>query len=201
MKSNSKERLADRIKQLINVTQLLLANARQLKEFHDKHLSIPPLEPHQFKISDTATLIRFMHCVFFYDALLNLNTLLHPVQSDPNKKEQSIFELIELETKPNTKEKLKENAESIRQKFIDRKLHKWRHKLVGHKDIDKAGDTEIMYLNFIDESILNFSIALLNEIDTFIKYNYDVIQNNTATNLYGNSFNKLFEMLGKELNI
>lgn len=195
----TKEILADRIKQLINVTQELLLYAIKLRELHDKYISTSHIKSNQYKTSEIAMMIRFLHCSFYYDALLNLNTLLKPVQNDYNKKEQSIFELIDLETDHSVKDELLKKSNFFKKILEDKNLHKWRHKFVGHKDIENAGDTEVMYLNFIKEDILQYSIALINDINSFIIKEYDVQYNNSFASLYSKSFNRMVYLFEKEL--
>ena len=195
----TEEILADRIKQLINVTQELLLYAIKLRALHDKYISTSHININQYKTSEIAMMIRFLHCSFYYDALLNLNTLLKPVQNDYNKKEQSIFELIDLETDHSVKDELLKKLNVFKKKLEDKNLHKWRHKFVGHKDIENAGDTEVMYLNFIKEDILQYSIALINDINSFIIKEYDVQYNNSFASLYSKSFNRMFYLFEKEL--
>jgi hypothetical protein len=195
----NKEILADRIKQLINVTQELLLYAIKLRELHYKYIPNVPLKSNHYKTSEIPTMIRFLHCSFFYDALLNLNTLLNPLQDDYNKKEQSIFELVDLESDHTVKDELLKKTSVFLKKLKDKNLHKWRHKFVGHKDIENAGDTEIMYLNFIKEDIVQYSNTLINDINSFIIKEYDVQYNNTFASLYSKSFNRMVCLFEKEL--
>jgi hypothetical protein len=193
------EILADRIKQLVNLTQELLLYSIKLREMHDKYLPTSPAKSNKYKTSEIPTIIRFLHCSFYYDALLNINTLLNPVQSDFNKKEQSIFELIDLEEDRIIKVELLKEANEFVKKLADKNLNKWRHKLAGHKDIENAGDTEIMYLNFIKKDIIQHSIALIDDINLFIINKYDVHYNNTFASLYSKSFDKMIELFEKDL--
>ena len=197
----TKEKLADRINQLINVSQQLLLYSVKLKELHDKYIPTNPIKSNQYKTSEIPIFLRFLHCTFYFDVLLNLNTLLNPVQNDPNKKEQSIFELIKLEIEPAIKDELLMSAINFRNKLKEKYLHKWRHKIGGHKGIENAGDPEIMYLNFIKEDIFKCSQDLLDEIDSFIKNKYAVPQNNSFASLYNKGFNKMLTLLEKELDI
>jgi hypothetical protein len=195
----TEEKLAYRIKQLINITQTLLVYTNKFRELHDKYLPEPVMERHKYKTSEISMALRFLHCSFFYDALLNLNTILAPLQKDPNKKEQSIFELIDLELDQKAKDELLSKANEFRKQFEENNLHKWRHKLVGHKDIENAGDTEGMYLNFIKSDIIEFCKNLINQIDKFIVKSYDVAYNNNFTQMYSKSFEKMLELFEKEL--
>ena len=195
----TKEILADRIKQVINLTQELLLYANKLRELHDKYLPTSHAKSSQYKTSEIPIMLRFLHCSFYYDALLNLNTLVKPVQNDYNKKEQSIFELVDLETDHTVKAELSKKVNEFVKKLEEKNLHRWRHKLAGHKDIENAGDTEIMYLNFIKVDTLQYSIALINDINSFIVSKYDVQYNNTFASLYSKSFNRMVNLFEKEL--
>lgn len=195
----SKEKLAERINQLINISKSLINNSNMLKKLHDKYLPQSVLDRQKYKTSEISLLIRFLHCTFYYDVLLNLNTLLNPLQSNPDKKEQSIFELVELDTDKNRKKSLLVTANSFRKKLEEKNLHRWRNKFVGHKDIDDAGDTEAMYLNFIKSEFINCTNELLENIDKFIIDNYDVCYNNTFEGLYSKSFERLFAWFEDEL--
>ncbi|MEJ5305853.1 MAG: hypothetical protein WHV63_07890 [Ignavibacteria bacterium] len=195
----TKQILADRIKQLINISQTLLDYCTKFKELNYKYF--PNLKQlnyldFNFKFS---ILLRFLQNMFYYDALLNLNTILALHQKDQNKKELSIFELIELETDTNLKEKLKIEAEELRNKLESKNLHKWRNKYVAHKDLINAGDPEIMYLNFIKDEYIACTSELLQEADKFLSKYYDIAFNNTFNDLYENSFNWLIELLEKNL--
>ncbi len=193
------EKLAYRIKQLINITETLLLYAQKLKELHDKHLPNKNIGINEYKPGIIPLMLRFLHCTLFYDALLNLNTLLQPFQRDLNKKEQSIFELIELGIDSSRKNESLETANELRKKLEDKNFHNWRHKLVGHKDIESAGDTEIMYLNFIKDEYIAYSIELLNEINAFVTNNYDVIRDNTFAGLYSKSFARMIELFENDI--
>lgn len=195
----TKEKLADRIKQLINITQTLLVYSSKFRELHDIYIPVTEMERLIYKTSEISMALRFLHCSFFYDALLNLNTILAPLQKDPDKKEQSIFELIDLELDQKAKDELLSKANEFRKQFEENNLHKWRHKLVGHKDIENAGDTEGMYLNFIKSDIIEFCKNLINQIDKFIVKSYDVAYNNNFTQMYSKSFEKMLELFEKEL--
>jgi len=203
----TKEKLADRIEQLINITQTLLVYSKKLRKLHDEYLPKTVIEKQKYTTSEIVMVLRFLHCSFYYDALLNLNTVLSPLQKDTNKKEQSIFELIDLETDQKAKKELLSQANEFRKQLKEKNLDKWRHKLVGHKDIENAGDPEIMYLNFIKSDIIKFSEDLINQIDMFIKNyyekfinkNYDVVYNNTFSQMYCKSFEKMLELFEKEL--
>lgn len=197
----TKEILADRINQLINVSKQLLFWSVKLKELHDKNIPTDPMKSNEYKTSEISMLLRFLHCTFYDDVISNLNTLTNKVQTDPNKKELSIYELIEFETNQNIKDEILTSAKNYRAKLEEINLHKWRNKLSDHKDIEKSGDPEIMYLNFIKEDILTFSIDLLNEIDSFVKNKYDVPYNNSFDSLYDNGFNKMLMLFKKELDI
>jgi len=190
----TKEKLADRIKQLINITQTLLVYSNKFRELHDKYLPGSAMERQKYITSEISMAIRFLHCSFFYDALLNLNTILSPLQKNPDKKEQSIFELIDLEADSANKEDLLSKANEFRKKLEENNLHKWRNKFVAHKDIENAGDTEVMYLNFIKSDIIEFSENLINQIDKFIVCNYNVAYNNTFSQMYSKSFEKMLEL-------
>jgi hypothetical protein len=191
--------LADRIKQLINVTKELLLKAQGLQSSHDRYLPASLKESSFYKNSEIALLARFLHTTFYYDALLNLNTILNRIQKKQDKKEQSIFELIEYETDQGRKNKLSTKATELIIKLEAKNLHKWRNKLVGHKDIGVAGDTEIMYLNFIKEEYLDYTISLINDLDSFMIQYYDVAANNTFAEMYSKSFEKMSELFEKEL--
>lgn len=193
------EILSDRIKQLVNLTQELLLYAKKLSEMHDKYLPTSPAKSNKYKTSEIPMIIRFLHCSFYYDALLNINTLLKPVQKDFNKKEQSIFELIALEEDPTIKFELLKEANEFVKKLEEKNLNKWRHKLAAHKDIENAGDTEIMYLNFIKKDIVQYSIALITAINLFIINKYDVHYNNTFASLYSKGFDKMIELFENDL--
>jgi len=162
-------------------------------------IPIAPLHSNKYKTSEIPMMIRFLHCAFYYDALLNINTLLKPVQKDINKKELSIFELIDREQDQAVKAELLKEANEFVKKLEDKNLNKWRHKLAGHKDIEKAGDTEIMYLNFIKNDIIQYSLELINSINLFIINKYDVQVNNTFAALYSKSFDKMVDLFEKEL--
>lgn len=125
--------------------------------------------------------------------------MLSPIQKDPDKKEQSLFELIDLETNQLKKENLLSKANEFRKQLEENNLHKWRNKLVGHKDIENAGDTVVMYLNFIKIDIIKFSEDLINQIDDFINNNYDVAYNNTFSQMYSLSFEKMIDLFEQEL--
>lgn len=195
----TKEKLAERIKQLIGVTQQLLFYSLKLKELHDKHVPTNPIKSDQYKKSEIPMMLRFLHCTLYFDALLNLNTLLSPFQKDPTKKQQSIFELIDTEIDINRKNDLFKKANELRKKLKDKNLDKFRHKLVGHKDIENAIDTEIMYLNFIKAEYIEHSIKIVNEINDFVTNNYGVIINNLFAGLYDKSFEKMIELFENEL--
>jgi len=197
----TKEKLADRIKQLINITQTLLVSSKKLRKLHDKYRPKTGIviEKQKYTTSEIVMVLRFLHCSFYYDALLNLNTVLSPLQKDTNKKEQSIFELIDLEIDQTNKNDLWSKANEFKKQFEENNLHKWRNKFVGHKDIENAGDTEVMYLNFIKSDIIKSSEDLINQIDKFIIKNYDVVYNNTFSQMYCKSFEKMLELFEKEL--
>jgi len=195
----TKEKLADRIEQLINITQTLLVYSKKLRKLHDEYLPKTVIEKQKYTTSEIVMVLRFLHCSFYYDALLNLNTVLSPLQKDTNKKEQSIFELIDLEIDQTNKNDLWSKANEFKKQFEENNLHKWRNKFVGHKDIENAGDTEVMYLNFIKSDIIKFSEDLINQIDMFINKNYDVVYNNTFSQMYCKSFEKMLELFEKEL--
>lgn len=197
----TKQELADRIKQIINISKLLITSSNKLKELHDKYIPQSVLDRQKYKTSEISLLIRFLHCTFYYEVLLNLNTLLNPLQNNPDKKEQSIFELIEFDTDKNRKKSLLVTGNSFRKKLEEKNLHKWRNKFVGHKDIDDAGDTEAMYLNFIKSEFINCTNELLENIDKFIIDNYDVCYNNRFVGLYSKSFERLFAWFEDELKI
>ena len=195
----TKEKLADRIEQLINITQTLLVYSKKLRKLHDEYLPKTVIEKQKYTTSEIVMVLRFLHCSFYYDALLNLNTVLSPLQKDTNKKEQSIFELIDLEIDQTNKNDLWSKANEFKKQFEENNLHKWRNKFVGHKDIENAGDTEVMYLNFIKSDIIKSSEDLINQIDKFIIKNYDVVYNNTFSQMYCKSFEKMLELFEKEL--
>jgi hypothetical protein len=195
----TKEKLADRIKQLVNITQTLLFYSDKFRELYDKYLPATAMERQRYDTSEISMAIRFLHCSLFYDVLLNLNTMLSPIQKDPDKKEQSLFELIDLETNQLKKENLLSKANEFRKQLEENNLHKWRNKLVGHKDIENAGDTVVMYLNFIKIDIIKFSEDLINQIDDFINNNYDVAYNNTFSQMYSRSFEKMIDLFEQEL--
>jgi len=197
---NDIEKLADKIKQLINITESLLLYAKQLKELNNKYLPTNIICKSKYSSENIPLMLIFLHCTFYYDALLNLNTLLQPLQKDINKKEQSIFELIEMESDTERKNNLLETANELKKKLKDKNLDKWRNKLVGHKDIQSAGDTEMMYSNFIKDTNFDYSIKLLNGIKDFVTQNYDVICNNPFAGLYDESFTRMIELFENELN-
>lgn len=195
----TKEKLADRIKQLINISYTLISFLKRLQKLHDKYLPNTALDRHEYKISEIPMLIRFLNCTFYYQMILNLNTILSPLQKNVNKKEQSIFELIDLETDVNKKAELLESANRFRDLLESKELHLLRHKLIAHKDLESAGDTEIMYLNFIKDEFIDFSEKLLQEIDKFLSDNFDVTYSNTFEQMYSKSFNKMLEILENEI--
>lgn len=196
-----KEILADRIKQLIDVSQTLIENSEKLKQLQETYLQPIPnvIERHKFKVSEIPMMLRFLHCTFFYDALLNLTTLLKPVKENPDRKEISFFELIELEDDLNKKNTLLADVNSLNDKLVQSKLVLFRHKLVAHKDISNSGDPDIMYLNFIRKEFIDLTKNLLGNLDNLIQQNYDVPCTNSFKQLYQKSFNKLISMFEKEL--
>lgn len=195
----NKEILLNRITQLIDITKGFLYYSKELKNLHDKFLPEDIYEKDRYRKSEIPLMLRMLHNSFFFDALLNLNSILSKVQKDVNKKEQSIFELIELESDANQKNRLLQAAEKFSASLKEKNLDKWRHKLVGHKDINQAGDTDIMYLNFIIDDIHNHTAKLLDDIYIFINNNYDVISNTSFSSLYSNSFERMIELFKKDL--
>ncbi|MFA3783195.1 hypothetical protein ABRY23_09045 [Melioribacteraceae bacterium 4301-Me] len=55
----TKEKLADRIKQLINISYTLISFSERLQKLHDKYLPKTALHRHEYKISKIPMLIRF----------------------------------------------------------------------------------------------------------------------------------------------
>lgn len=196
-----KEKLADRIKQLVDISSTLIMYSQKFKELHNRYLPKTLLDQQKYKTSEISLILRFLNSSFCYDALLNINSILSQFQRDPEKKEQSIFELIELEDDPKKKSKLLNVANSFREKLEKKNLHKWRHKFVAHKDIESAGDTVIMYLNFIEDEYIRLIIELLSEINEFLINNFDLNYKNSFNQLYAKSFNKMIELFETEINM
>lgn len=197
----TKEKLADRIKQLIDISTGLLNYSIKLKELHDK--CVPKgnsIIRNEYKTSEISILIRFLHCTFFYDVVMNLNTLLEKVQKDPDKKEQSFFELANIIDNEEKKKNFEDELKKLRQDFEDKNLHKRRNKFIGHKDINVAGDTIVMYLNFIKDEYIDYCEQLLIQMnELLLQLNLDVYTNNLFENLYRESLKKLIELLENEL--
>lgn len=196
----TKVKLADRIKQLNDISHTLLKYAEKIRDLHDNYLPKTEIEKQYYKTSEIPMSLRFLQCTFFFDALLNLSTILSPLQKDLNKKEQSLFELVELESNQNIKDNLLLYVNKIRKQFENKNLHKWRNKYVAHKDIKNAGDTEIMYLNFIKKDIINESIIISKEIHQFLMSNYTFLNtSNTFMSLNSKSVDKMLELFENEL--
>jgi len=193
------ELLADRINQLIDVTDELILYLKQCEQLYKKYRPNESSSYTQYATSEIPSMMRFLHCMFFYDVLLNINTLLDKVDKDLNKKEQSIYELSEFLQDEFIKEEILNKADSLRFKFENYSLHIFRHKLDAHKDWIAAGDTTIMYLNFIKPEIISICEEIIKELKQIcIKY-FDVITTNSFHQLYGKGFQKMVKLFEDEL--
>lgn len=192
------ELLADRINQLIDVTEELILYLKQCEHLYKKYR--PNESAHaDYAISEIPSMLRFLHSMFFYDVLLNINTLLDKVDKDPNKKEQSIYELSEFLQDEFIKEEILNKSDSLRFKFENYNLHIFRHKLAAHKDWIAAGDTTIMYLHFIKPEIISVCEEITKELKQIcIKY-FDVITTNSFHQLYNKGFQKMLKLFEDEL--
>jgi hypothetical protein len=195
----TKETLAEQIKQLTDLTNTLLEYSKRFMKLYEDYKPTSKLDRLKYDNSGLTLNLRFIHCLMFYDALLNLNSLSQPLQNDPNKKELSIFELAELETDLNKKDKILLECKAIRNLFESNDLHKWRNKFIAHKDINSTGDPFTSYFGFAKENIINLAIDLTNQISQLINKNYNVTINNIFLDLYQKGFERLIEFFDNEL--
>ncbi len=196
----TKEILAGKIKQLVNVTKELLNYSQRIKELHNKYLPQNPDEAVEYKLHEIPTLLRLQHCLYFYDVLLNLNSLLATKKNKIDKKEISFFELLELTTPSKQKDDVENILIGLREKITDNKMKFFRDKLSGHKDYSLNIDFEMIYQNFINQELLSVAEQILYELDKLCIDYFDTYYNNTFEELYDKGHQKLFDFFENELN-
>ncbi len=172
--------LADKIKQLIDVSLILIEYCKKLKQLDSKYVELKQsvIERQEFKASEIPTILRFLHCTFFFDALSNLNTSLEPFQKEPCKKEISFFELIEVENDKMRKETIVRDIKYLREQLKNRKLTHLRNKYVAPIDLFVFGHPDVMYLNFIKDEYIESTKLILKKLNNLIQTYYYVPDNN-----------------------
>lgn len=193
-----KEVIANKICELINITLILLEYCKKFYDLYNHYRSnLLIFEKTNFKKSEFELILRMFNRVFFNKSLMIISSILAKTQNDPNKKELSIFELIELETDHQKKENLIKSVKSFRDKFEEKDLYLFRNKLIAHKDIDIKGSFVITYLSFVKVEYINFLIELLTEINRFLLKNFDVEFSLSYKEIL--SIDKLIELLKTEI--
>jgi len=183
--------LSDKIKQLLEVSLTLLRYASEFEKLYKKYKPSDKLSYDKYSKSKVPTLLRFFHCSFFFDALLNLNTLLKPLQKNPNKKELSFYELLNELNDSELKEKLLPLVNKLRDELTENNIDKFRNKFVGHKDLSTSIDSNILYLNFIAVKTFNTSYRITESLNEICIKHFDVPQNNSFLSYYNPSFSYL----------
>lgn len=90
-------------------------------------------------------------------------------------------------------------TQNSRNKLKEKNFVKGRNKFGGHKDIDAAGDTTLLYSFFISDANLSFSKELLNEMNMLMKKYFDVDVNNLFESLHQKGFQRMYELFEEEL--
>ncbi|MEW6654497.1 MAG: hypothetical protein AB1394_13680 [Bacteroidota bacterium] len=193
------EVLADRVKQLIDVTEKLLNYSLELKYLSNKYRPQEPLKYAEYLNSEIPSMSRFLHAMFFLDALLNITSLLHLSEKNPDKKEQSFYELAELVSVVTKKNDIIVELDKIRSSFETGNLHKFRHKIAAHKDIECAGDITIMYMNFVKQEATDLCIDITTKMKELLYKHFNIYCNNLFGQLHDKGFAKMYELFENEL--
>jgi hypothetical protein len=193
------KKLSDRVKQLVDVTEQLLKYSKELKVLHDKYCPQETIKNNEYLTSEIPTVLRFLHVLFFFDALLNINTLLDKLDIVEDKKEQSFYELVELITDITKKNEIIAELDTLRNKLQLNNLDKFRHKLVAHKDIESAGDSTIMYMEFVKSEFIDICQDIITELIALLNKHFDVYYNNLFEQLHNKGFFKMIELFEREL--
>ncbi len=193
------EILSDKVKQLVNVSNGLLQFSKRFEDLHNQYLPKEHSEVIKYKTHEIVMLLRLQHCLYFFDVLLNLNSLLRYRQDDVNKKEISFFELLDLIPALDQKDEIKKTLNELRRKLKDNKMDVLRHKFDAHKDYTLAFDPEIMYLNFINPDLIIVAEEILNELNNLCIKFLHTNTSNSFQQLYDTGHQKLFSFFEKEL--
>lgn len=191
--------LAEKLKQLTDIIGELLFLCKKLKEINKKYLPKNPIFKNKYNNSEIPKFLTFLNVIIFDVVILDLTTILAKTKKDPSKKELSIFELIEMISDANKKEKIKEVAEKLRLQIEAINFDKWRNKITAHKDLIVLGDVDIHYLNFVNDETLNFCNDIISKLYEIINNNYNISFNNIFNELYRKSFNKMIELFENDL--
>lgn len=195
----SNQELQDKIKQLVDVSTALLKWSAVYKRVYEKYKPADALEYNHYANSPFPTLLRFQSSMMFFDVLLNLNSLLCTIQKDPNKKEVSFFELLELLTSSTEKDQILIVLNDASKKFQDNKLDKFRNKFIGHKDLSINYDPVILYLNFPNPTLVKVCDEIIDSLNKICLQFFDCYRNNAFNQLYDNSHLAFIELLENSL--
>ena len=184
------QELQDKIKQLVDVSISLLNWSDDYKNIYNNHRS---------SNSSLLTLVKFQSSMMFFDVILNLNTLLSPVQNNPDKKEISFFELLELLPSSSEKNQVSDIINDLRKKLLDNKLDKIRNKFVGHKDLSLNYDPVILNWGFPNPDLVAVCREIIEKLsDVCLRHLY-CFRNNTFNLLYGESHQAYLDFLEQSL--
>lgn len=192
--------LSNKTKYLINVCESFILFAERIKRLHNKYIpNDKELIKNNYMFSDIPIILRLLHNIFFFDTVLNLKSLLVPAEKNKTRKEQSIFELINLDKDVNTKKEKLSIAEKIKEKYSISFLPEFRNKLVAHKDLFQSGDIDAMYFNFVEEKFLEKAKEIILSLKDFICKYYEVESNNSFYNYLSQPFEKVLNLFENEL--
>jgi hypothetical protein len=198
--SKENQELQDRIKQLVDVSIGLLNWSLEYKKIYDKYLPAgSSKEITEYKTSPIPTLLRFQSSMMFFDVVQNVNTLLNPVQNNPDKKEISFFELFELLPSSSENNQVSDIINDLRKKLLDNKLDKIRNKFVGHKDLNINYDPVILYLNFPNPDLVAICREIIEKLNDVCLKHLDCIRNNEFEQLYKDSHKEYLDFIEKSL--